>query len=428
MKKLIKLWEAISNIGITNDILYSEQIKIRVVNQVVAIVIPIQLMNTIYLLFNSEFAGVIIGLCFSFFTFGLLMLNKYQKFNLAQILLNTIFPLLILGIGVSCGKVSEIHYNFIIFVVAAFFFHNEKYLKFTLGLYNIILYFILKHYWENYTSPYSEIIPPSFGSISFVITIITIIAMIQRFILEISRVNTDNQALLKNLESNNQALKSANEALERFAYVASHDLKTPLRTILGFAELLEKDYKNNKTERFPIYLSQVKQGARQMNELIKNTLEYSRISHMTEEKKWIDLNEIIATIHIAYATDKSVKISPSTLPKILSEENQVLSLFQNLIENGIKYNDKPLKIIEINHSETPYSIQITVKDNGIGISKKFHAQIFTMFKRLHTNQKYEGTGLGLAICEKIVDNMNGQISLTSVEGEGTTFYIDLPKI
>lgn len=428
MNKLLKLWESVSNIGITNDVPYGEQLKIRVINQVVAIIFPMQTLSGIFSTINFEIAGIVAGFGLGFFTATLWVLHRYQKFELTRILINTVFPLFMLGIGISYGETSGIHYNFMIFVVSAFFFHTQWLLKISLGLYNIILFFVLNHYWTNYSSPFSDIIPASFSSISFILTIVTIVAMVQRFISEISRINIDNQELLKTLEQNNEELKNANEALERFAYVASHDLKTPLRTILGFTELLERDYKNNKTERFPVYFSQVKQGARQMNELIKNTLEYSRINHMTEEEKTlIDLNKIIADIHIAYVTNPSIEINTSNLPQIMAKENQVLSLFQNLIENGLKYNDKTLKTINVTHTETPYSVQIMVKDNGIGIPEKFHNQIFTMFKRLHTNQQYEGTGLGLAICQKIVDRMNGQISLTSVEGEGTTFHINLPK-
>lgn len=187
------MWEFVSNIGITNDIAYNERIKIRVINQVVAIVFPIQLTNTIYFLLNSEFAGVIIGFSISFFTLGLWILNKFQKFNLARILLNTILLLLMLCIGISCGKESEIQYNFIIFAVAGFFFHSKLYLQLFLGLYNIIFYFILKYYWANYTSLYSELLPPFFGSVAFIITIVAIIGMMQRFIVEISKTNSDNQ-------------------------------------------------------------------------------------------------------------------------------------------------------------------------------------------------------------------------------------------
>lgn len=427
MGNIQKLWVWASNIGITNDFEHFEQVKIKVLNQAIAIIVPIQLLINAIFIFNLDILNTFIGFFILLLLLGLWFLNLKQKFEVARIILNTIFPLIMFGTGIICGEKTGLQYNLMIFFVAIFFFHKNFYTKSILVIYNTFLVLSLIYYWENYTSPFDLLLPNFFSYFAYLVTSTIIMTLIQRFIVEMANINKENQVLLKSLESNNEELKNANEALERFAYIASHDLKTPLRTILGFTQLLERDYNNDKTERFPFYFSQVKQGARQMNELIKNTLEYSRVNHLTEEKKWINLNEIIANIHVAYVTDKTVEINTKNLSKVFGDENQLLSLFQNLIENGIKYNDKPTKKIEISSTEMPNSIQIIVKDNGIGIPKKFHGQIFTMFKRLHTNQQYEGTGLGLAICEKIVYRMNGQISLKSVEGEGTTFYIDLPK-
>ncbi|MFK7947160.1 MAG: ATP-binding protein [Saprospiraceae bacterium] len=427
MNKIQKLWFWASNIGISNDLEHFEEVKIKVLNQVVAIIAPLQLLMNISFIINLDILNTLIGFFILFLLLSLWFFNLKQKFEIARVVLNTIFPLIMFGTGVMCGERTGLQYNLMIFFAATFFFHRSLHTKLILVGYNIFLVFGLMYYWNNYNSLYELLLPPYFSYFSYLLTTIILITLIQRFVVEMANINVKNQVLLKSLESNNKELKNANEALERFAYVASHDLKTPLRTILGFTQLLERDYGSDKTKYFPLYLSQIKQGAKQMNELIKNTLEYSRLNHLEEEKKWIDLNEIIANIHVAYITDESIEINTSTLPKIFGEENQMLSLFQNLIENGIKYNEKRIKKIDISAIDTPYSVRIIVKDNGIGISEKFHEQIFTMFKRLHTKQQYEGTGLGLAICEKIVEKMNGQISLDSIECKGTTFYIDLPK-
>jgi signal transduction histidine kinase len=176
-----------------------------------------------------------------------------------------------------------------------------------------------------------------------------------------------------------------------------------------------------------IYFGQIKQGALQMNDLIQTTLEYSRVNHIDNEKAAINLNKAIKGIQNSYANNPNINITFAGLPTIFAEESQVISLFQNLIENGLKYNEQPFKTVEINCENSTNKYFITVKDNGIGIPKEFHEQIFTMFKRLHTNQQYEGTGLGLAICAKIIDKMNGQISLKSKVGKGTTFIIELPN-
>lgn len=428
MNFLQKIWFEVSNIGITADLESFEQVKIKVLNQAVAIIVPLQVFFNLIFISNLDLINTLIGFTILFLLMSFWFLNYYQKFEFARMVLNSLFPLIMVGTGIICGEKTGLQYNLIIFIVAAFFFHTRFLVKAIFVIYDVILFFILMYYWKYFESPFAELVPFIFPYFSFVISVIIIITLIQRFIIEMSSAYDENQVLLKSLEANNEELKSANEALERFAYVASHDLKTPLRTILGFIELLERDYKNDTIERFPLYFKQVKQGATQMNDLIKNTLEYSRIDNLEEEKKSIDLNDIINTIKIAFDTDATTEIHVlSSLPKIFGEENQLLSLFQNLIENGLKYNDKPIKTIVITHKETPNEVQIILKDNGIGIPQKFHNQIFTMFKRLHTNQEYEGTGLGLAICEKIVHKMNGKIFLTSIEGEGTTFHLAFPK-
>lgn len=427
MEILKKLWKYISNIGIDEQVSYVEQIKIRVLNQAAFIGILMQIVITIQYLFLLKVEGIVIGVGFTSFLFCLLFLNKRQYFKIAQTLLNIIFPLLIVIIGILYGGQTGIQYNLMIFIVTAFFFHQKLFVKLLLGSYNVILYLILNYYWTHYSSPYSYIINTLIEPMSFIVAAIIVVTILYTFMREIEKADVQNKGLLHSLAENNEELKTANQELERFAYIASHDLKTPLRTILGFTELLERDFNNDKLKNFPTYFTHVKHGAKQMNELIKNTLEYSRINHIGEEKTWVDLDLMIQNIRNAYISNTNIQIIATDLQSIFAEENQILSLFQNLIENGLKYNDKPQKVIHISTSETPYSIQIIIKDNGIGISKKFHEQIFMMFKRLHTNQQYEGTGLGLAICEKIVDRMNGEISLSSVEGDGTTFYIDLPK-
>ena len=121
-------------------------------------------------------------------------------------------------------------------------------------------------------------------------------------------------------------------------------------------------------------------------------------------------------------------IEKGDLPTILAEAGQMILLFQNLIENGLKYNQNPNKIVQISSNSTSKKTLITVKDNGIGINKEYHEQIFNMLKRLHTSHEYEGTGLGLAICKKIVDRMNAKIWLESEKGKGTTFFIELEQV
>lgn len=427
LKYLQSWWETISNIGISDDdeIPYIEQKKVKVLNQGIAIGIFFQTIVSSNYLFHFKIEGIVLGIIVIGILFFLWFLNYKKHYEAAQILVNTLFPFIMLMLGVFYGETTGIQYNLIIFITTAFFFHKQTIVKFSFAIYNILIYFILRYYWANYESPFSDIITDITEPITFITAVSTTITIVFTFLKENEKFTEKNQLLLQSLAENNAELKTVNEELERFAYIASHDLKTPLRTISGYIKLLERDFDKGKMDNFPIYFREITNGAMQMNNLIKTTLEYSRISHIEDEKTWIDLNVAMKSIQNAYANEEHIQITFVDLPTIYGEENQILSLFQNLIENGLKYNEQVQKTIDITCETSTDKYLFIIKDNGIGIAEQFHEQIFTMFKRLHANQKYEGTGLGLAICAKIIANLNGRIWLESEVGKGTTFFVEL---
>lgn len=431
ISKIKKNWANISDYGIDDNFSYIEKIRIRVLNQAIMIVACIQSSITILHLYPFQLEGILSGLIILFLLFSLLYLNKKKRHNISRLILNTLTPIIILIIGILYGSDSGVQYNFFIFILTSFFFHEQLRTKLLLAFFNFGLYLVLRYRWEYYDNILSSDVLIYIEIFTFMITATAIVTIIHVFLTEIKRYNQTNKKLLQTLEDNNNRLQAANEELERFAYIASHDLKTPLRTIISFTGLLERDFERNKLDSFPDYFSYVKEGAKQMNSLISSTLEYSKVNHETEiEKKEIDLNSVVEKIkrNLLQTYGESTIIQKSNLPSVFAEEGQMTLLFQNLIENGLKYNEEENKVIKITAKETANFIQIIVKDNGIGIEKQYHEQIFSMFKRLHTNHTYEGTGLGLAICKKIVDRMNGKIWLESEEGKGTTFFIELLRL
>ena len=426
-----EFWAKISDYGLEENTSYIEKIRVNVLNKGIIIVLFIQVFVLLSHLYPFHFEGILPRFIIILVLLFLLQLNKRKQHKASRLALNIIMPILIFTIGILYGIKTSIQYNFLTFILTAFFFHEKFSTKIILALFNFALFLFLKYYWANYDSIY----PLEFGSffelITFSITAAVIMSIMHLFLGQIDNYNETNKELLKTLETNNQKLKVANEELERFAYVASHDLKTPLRTIISFTGLLERDFKRNKLDSFPDYFAYVKEGAKQMDSLISSTLEYSKVNHdVLIEKKEIDLNIIVDDIKMKllqnYGND--VMIEKGDLPTILAEAGQMILLFQNLIENGLKYNQNPNKIVQISSNSTSKKTLITVKDNGIGINKEYHEQIFNMFKRLHTSHEYEGTGLGLAICKKIVDRMNGKIWLESEKGKGTTFFIELEQV
>jgi two-component system sensor histidine kinase/response regulator len=232
------------------------------------------------------------------------------------------------------------------------------------------------------------------------------------------------------LKTLNESLVSANKELEQFAYVASHDLQEPLRTISNFVGLLNTKYSKDIDSNVEQYLSFIVDATTRMQNLIKDLLILSRIGR-DEPSTTIDCNkileEVIADISVALK-ESNAKITYSQLPLLPGTEIEFKQLFQNLISNAIKFCKKDVSPeVTINVKETDQEYLFSIADNGIGIEEQYKSHIFIIFKRLHGMNEYAGTGIGLATCKKIVSLHNGRIWVESKVGKGSTFYFTLPK-
>lgn len=232
------------------------------------------------------------------------------------------------------------------------------------------------------------------------------------------------------LSEKNAELLETNAALERFAYVASHDLKEPLRTISSFTSLIARKYDPLLDAKGKEYIKFVVDGVSHMNYLLEDLLRYSRLVNKKDfVTEPVNLNQTLASVEKALSHkigEQKAKIKYTDLPIVSSNSLHMHQLFQNLISNGLKFNDKAEPIIEIDCKPEENSYLISVKDNGIGIEKQYYEKIFEMFHRLSKNE-YKGTGVGLAICRKITDMNGGKMWLESKQGEGTTFFFHLKK-
>ncbi len=231
------------------------------------------------------------------------------------------------------------------------------------------------------------------------------------------------QYYIKKLEYNNQELAE-------FNYVASHDLREPLRTITSYCALLKDDMGNKLSEDSSQDLNFIIDAAKRMDILIQDLLTLSRVGRTGLKKREVDLNECINTIikdlHVKI-TENNGKIIFNNLPKIFADKTQITRVFQNLISNSLKFHHSEDPIITIRSLEEENEYKIIISDNGIGINQKYLEQIFAPFKRLHSRNKFEGTGIGLAICKKIIERHNGNISAFSEEGKGTKITFSIPK-
>ncbi len=224
-------------------------------------------------------------------------------------------------------------------------------------------------------------------------------------------------------------LERSNAELQQFAYVASHDLREPLRMITSFLQLLERRYKDQLDKDANEFIEYAVDGAKRLDQMIKDILEYSRVTREKLELKQVNiekvLEETITTLKVLIDENDAI-ITNDPLPTIYADKQLMIQLLQNLIGNAVKYRSQETPKIHMSAKKEDDHYLFSIKDNGIGISPKHLKQIFTIFKRLHTQNEYEGTGIGLAITQKIVQQFNGEIWAESELGKGTTFYFRIP--
>ena len=252
---------------------------------------------------------------------------------------------------------------------------------------------------------------------------------IEPVMLVVVRDITDRKRVEKALEQSKLELERSNTELERFASIASHDLREPLRVIAGFARLLAKRYEGQLGLEADEYITYILDGTNRLQRLIDDLLTYSRVGTRGKEFETTDCNVILDTAisNLAMAIDESdASITYDPLPKVQGDGVQLEQLFQNLISNAIKFRgeDRPRVHIGVQREEEQWVF--AVKDNGIGIEPQFADRIFEIFQRLHTQQEYPGTGIGLAICQRIVERHGGRIWFESDQGVGSTFYFTIP--
>ena len=228
-----------------------------------------------------------------------------------------------------------------------------------------------------------------------------------------------------------EKLMSSNTDLERFAYIASHDLQEPLRMVTNFTQLLFNEYGEKLDENGKEYIKFANDSATRMYHLVAGLLEYSRVTSGDSELTKVDLHDILVLVEenlMQIIKETNAKINCKKLPKVYIEKVHAIQLFQNLISNSIKYRHKgiaPEINIYVDEDENNWILKFC--DNGIGIEEKNFEKIFSPFKRLHSYSEYQGTGIGLSVCKKIMNNIGGSISVHSIPGHGSNFTVAFPK-
>jgi light-regulated signal transduction histidine kinase (bacteriophytochrome) len=246
---------------------------------------------------------------------------------------------------------------------------------------------------------------------------------------------TDIENKKKEVEEQKHLLEKVNKELDSFVYTASHDLRAPLRAIDGFSSFLQRDHTEKLDEKALHYIERIRAGTKKMNDLIDDLLDLSRISRVQNPFEDVSMRDLINTVLERIEFDIKQHnvdvVIAQQLPIVHCDRIKITEAVFNLVSNAIKFSSKANPAgrprVEVGYADDGQMHCFFVKDNGIGIDKKYHQEIFEIFRRLHTSDEYEGTGAGLTIVKKIIDDHGGSIWVESNEGAGAAFFFTLPK-
>ena len=420
MNTFWKWIKKVSDLGIKEDTVYIEELKIRMLNQQTLIVCLLNLFFAIRDI--SDPASPVIATAVFLLTVIVFYLNAKEHYLAARFYWTCFYPFLMIAVSYFYGIELRIEYVFIHYILTIFIFFERIWLQVALICFVFLMYGISIYIYENFESPYSSEVEVYDKALIFLTALFCTANIIYVVFQGLKR-------RLVEISINEKELQAKNEELERFAFIASHDLKEPLGNIINFSGLLKNEISKQKDSEQNKYIGIIDSNAQQMNQLIIDTLEYASNSESHLEKEWVDSNEIIEDIQSLLQDlirKKSVSIIiDNMLPPIYFKKHEATMIFKNLIENGIKYNvNKPIIKINFQESKTQYIFSVT--DNGKGIAKEYHQDIFIMYKRLE-DKTVSGTGLGLATCKRILDRFEEKIWVEASNLQGTTFCFSIKK-
>jgi len=262
--------------------------------------------------------------------------------------------------------------------------------------------------------------------------ILTAMLVVPVLLICAKRLMRGNQASAA-LEAANRELSRSNADLEQFAYVASHDLKEPLRNIASYVQLLQRRYQGKLDEDADAFIGYTVEGVRRMQVIINELLAYSRIGTGPLTTSPVQSGALVSTVlgnlKTAIAEAGAVVEVGGPLPVVMGDAGQLASVFQNLLANALKYRrDDVRPEVRVTVADMGRDWRFSIADNGIGIDAAYQRQIFELFKRLHARDRYNGSGIGLAVCQRVVERHGGMIWVDSVPGQGACFHFTLPKI
>lgn len=444
----MNLIKKIIEIGITPDLPSSERSNVRLLNilAIASIFISV-IFLIIHIITQPNWLMIISGFIYITISVIVLYFNYQKRYRQSKYTLAYIYTLCYVITALYANENSQIEYFLLLpgLVSGVLFDTNRE--RIVLMFYCAFWFFTVKIFHSYYPygllgEPYLEYMHYVSGaiilSVAFLVYYNTLTnkeILAENLKQKNLEVNNLNQTLERKvaertakIELQAKALAQSNQEIKSFSYIAAHDMREPLRNIISFSQLMNKDILKGKYDNINEYSSFIDWSVRRIDSLTQDIVDYTNLEEKIHQIEESDLNEIIyEAIKISFQSRKDVIFEVDNLPTL--EVNQVVCkmLFKELIENAIQYCDKPQPIIKVFLKEFSEYYQFSIQDNGIGIEKDYHEKIFGMFKRLNNDIQQDGSGMGLSICKKIVESYGGTIWVESEVGEGSTFYFKLPK-
>lgn len=412
--------QSLSDSGTKPDLSRSENNGIRFTNVVIIIATFALCINIIENAIASEWKDVIeVALVVSMFLV-LFFLNRIGMHRLVQVLAILIPTFAFTYFYIDSSRQIDVTTTYIVLILFALFYFKAKILR-NVMIVIVILAYVLAH--SN-----SEIEWVQNQENLQYLSHYYLLAVSALSIYLVENLMREKEHLLKNTEALLVEVKDKNAELESFTFVSSHNMKSPLRTINSFASLLGRSIDQGETNKGLQYLNYIKAASERMFSLTEEILMYAKLENISVEKDAFDVSEVLDQVdfELQETTSKEFRITYNDLPVVYSNRGLCQVLFENLIENGIKYNENKIAQISVTHNSTETDHIFYIEDNGIGIPTEDQENVFDMFTRLHGKEEYEGTGIGLAICRKIISLLGGTMELSSKVGEGTKFTVHLP--
>ncbi len=419
------LWEKMLNIG--NDYLISRaHIALgRIYNIILFILTLCSLVSLINEVAQGHFYGTINNVVICLAVFTVVYLKYRGELWKSAFLLNIMLPLSISTLAIFYTNVKFLPFYFCAFIISGALYSQEQWIKYFFVAYNTVCLCFIYWYQSNYGSVINNAFHDKSNIVVFINFALFFLILIFQIINKLIVAGAEIEALNQQLLDKNQNLNKEKEELQKFVY---HDLKAPLNTISNFTGLIEKEVKKYNNSKLNQYCHFVIDGTKKMDKLINESLLLAQDSDLENlQPQSINLQQLIEEIEIDLSSKyDNFIIQKNNLPTIQGHHTIYKKIFQNLIQNGLKYNTSEQKIITISHKKKNGLFVYFVEDNGIGIPEHQYKSIFEKYNRGNHQNNFEGTGLGLAITQQMLANLNGKIKVMSTQNKGSIFTITLP--